>query len=692
MRNSNADMDVASHGWTLGSLCEALRTAARTEKGISILNDDREVRLSYRDLLKDAIALASEMGVHGIERGDEVILQIVQPISFLRWFWACLIGGFVAVPIEVRQTPEHVAKVFRIWGKLKRKWLVSDPGAMNRLAEFGQRAGLQIEMKGMEEKTLPSSLAYAPGPDPVRNPDPDDRAFIQFSSGTTGDPKGVVLSHRNIATNILGIVERVGYSEGDRTLSWLPLTHDMGLIGFHLAPLVAGMDQFLMTPKAFLSSPGSWIKSLSEHRIQYTGCPNFGFRHFLKGFHAPSEAELDLSCVRLVFNGAEQISPALCADFMSALAPFGLRSGALYNVYGLAEASLAATMPPPDGEFRTVIIDRRTLEIGDPVRLARKDDPGALELAEVGTPLDGSPIRIAAKDGSDLGEGILGRILIKGENVTAGYYRGPLEVEPGCGLDGWLDTGDLGFMHQGRLVVTGRLKDVICANGRNLFCHDLESIASALPSIGNCRTAAVGVPGTEYQGEQVAFFLETKSRDWANLARAAAELKSHLLSSLSVEIAWVIPIPSLPKTTSGKIQRYKLKTEYLNGAFQDRVRLLAEAGFLGAGGQPAGQGTANEPLVIPGPDGVISRLLNAIAEALRVDPALIDPERSLLELGFDSLMASSLKNRAQEELGLALEISLFFEARPLKEILDTLSRMPMRFSTKAEPQSLEIEL
>lgn len=575
-------MDFGKLNRVPGNLCDALRMAADTGKGITFISGTGERRLTYAELLESARAGSARLRARGLLPGNEVVLLIKDSEAFLRAFWACLMGGFVAVPLEVRRNPDHIAKVFKVWEKLEKRWLCTDEDASQSLEEYAATFGFSAQWAEMQERRIPVFPFETNSGFPDRNTSPGERAFIQFSSGTTGDPKGVVLSHRNLIANLMGIVGHIGYRDHERSLSWLPLTHDMGMVGFHLAPMAAGLDQFLMPPEGFLRNPLKWLEKASEHCIQYTGCPNFGIKYFLQHFQPVRPREMDLSGIRLIFNGAEQISPSLCEAFARALSSFGLRREALYGVYGLAEATLAVTLPPTGERLRKLTVDRRYIDLGVSIVPVPSDNPNALELAEVGLPIGDTSIQVRDNEGRPAGEGVLGTLWIRGSSITAGYYRDSSTVQGGPDEEGWLDTGDAGFLLHGRLVITGRIKDVVCCNGRKFFCHDVENaVTSALPESHVCRAAVVGVLVPAFREEKVALFLETKSTDWPALAAIALDVKSSLLVNLSLEVSCVVPVPSFPRTTSGKVQRYKLKTEFQQGEFTATLRHMAEAGFLG---------------------------------------------------------------------------------------------------------------
>ncbi|MDP9083497.1 MAG: non-ribosomal peptide synthetase, partial [Pseudomonadota bacterium] len=350
------------------------------------------------------------------------------------------------------------------------------------------------------------------------------------------------------------------------TLSWMPLTHDMGLIGFFLMQFANRVHIHLMPTELFVRRPLLWLQVAAKKRVTITCSPNFGYRHFLKVLGDRKLEAVDLSSIRLIFNGAEPISVDLCNEFMSALAYTGLTRQAMYPVYGLAEASLAVTLPKIGSEYRWVRVNRHKLSVGASIDLNPVDGRDALELMCVGTSVPNTEVRIADESRGALGEGYVGHILIKGASVTRGYFGDPQATALAVGVDGWVDTGDLGFMHEGSLYIAGRSKEIIFVNGQNYYPYDLENIAQRAPGLDLNKLVAAGVarPGT--QGEELVVFVLHRSSMPEFLPTAAAV--SRLINEhTGLEVAHVVPTKRIPKTTSGKVQRHLLEQAYIDGEF-----------------------------------------------------------------------------------------------------------------------------
>jgi acyl-CoA synthetase (AMP-forming)/AMP-acid ligase II/acyl carrier protein len=475
------------------------------------------------------------------------------------------------VPVAAGVSEEQRNKLLRVLQRLSDPYLYTSHPVWSRI---GQRVRDQGEAayRALRRRTvLSDDIEDVSTPGRAASCSRDDVAFVQFSSGSTSEPKGVVLTHDNLLTNIRDIQHAAAFTEDDVSLSWMPLTHDMGLIGFHLNMLLSGMDHCLMATEAFIRRPLLWLQAASEQRANVLCSPNFGYRHFLKSFSADKLAGVDLSQVRLIFNGAEPISPSLCAEFLGALAPFGLPAASMFPVYGLAEASLAVSFPSLDRTFRSRRLDRARLGYGDAVRL---DGDDAVEHVCVGRPIGDCKVRIAGDGERELSAGTVGRILISGRNVTAGFYRAGGVDREGFTTGGWLDTGDLGFMLDGELYITGRAKDIIFANGQNFYAHDLEAVAARMDGLDLGKVAVGAHRDAASGGDEIILFIlhRGEPESFAPLATAAS---AFLTEHSGAEVACVVPVKRIPKTTSGKIQRFALEQAYEAGEFDAALAQLA---------------------------------------------------------------------------------------------------------------------
>jgi acyl-CoA synthetase (AMP-forming)/AMP-acid ligase II/acyl carrier protein len=431
-----------------------------------------------------------------------------------------------------------------------------------------------------------------------------------------------VLTHGNLIANWRGAATAARFSPEDVSLSWMPLTHDMGLIGMHIFMLGSGMTLYQMPTELFVRRPLLWLQFATRKRATLLCSPNFGYRHYLKVLGDRGIEGLDLDAVRLVFNGAEPISATLCAEFLARMAPARLRATSMYPVYGLAEASVAVSFPPPQQLLRSACLDRHHLATGEVARLVPCESGDALRLVGVGTVIPGCELRLTADDDTVLGAGQVGHIQIRGANVTQGYFGGPRPDPALHTADGWTRTGDLGLLHEQQLFITGRAKEIIFVNGQNYYPHDLEAIAIRSPGLELGKVVISGVRRRGAATDDLVVFVLHRG-EVRDFLPTASDLSHRLNEQAGLEVAEVVPVKRIPKTTSGKIQRHLLEEEFLAGAFAAE---LAELQALRAALRgPAGQSGSE-----------IEAKLKAICDAA-LDGRSIGVDDNLFDLGASSL-------------------------------------------------------
>ncbi|MGB7757194.1 MAG: non-ribosomal peptide synthetase [Salinisphaera sp.] len=638
---------------SFNTLADALDAAAETDGEIGFIdgtNDER--RLSYRLLKRAALRMLAVLQAEGAQPGDPLILYIADNLRFLQFYWAAIYGGLVPVPVAAGATDAHLAKLAKVWAHMGEARVVTDARHMERILGYFENSGEAAAGERLAENALsdePPAVEQAAERAPVAA---EDTAFIQFSSGSTGDPKGVVLSHANVLANIAAISEGSQFGTREIALSWMPLTHDMGLIGFHLTLLAHAFDHHLMATDLFARRPLLWLDKASEKKATLLCSPNFGYRHTLRAIAAKGLPDIDLSSVRLIYNGAEPIAAPLAREFLDTLAPAGLSPNVMFCVYGLAEASLAATFPPAGAGLSTIKVARGELGIGDVVRFDDADT--AVELVDLGGPVAGADLRIADADGQALGADTVGRVWIAGPNVTAGYYANDEANAAARVGDGWLDTGDLGFVHAGDLYIAGRAKDIIFINGANHYPQDLEAIAQAAEGVDLNKIAAAGVRAPRADADQLVFFVVFRghTEDFVPIARDVAHRVNH---GTGLAVDRVIPVRQIPKTTSGKLQRAVLARDYAEGAFDE---IIAELEALTAGTDesaetPAGAGLADE--------------LKAICDEVAPDKK-IGYGDDLFEIGLSSLELAQIHEGIEARWPDTIEINDLFDYPTINDL------------------------
>ena len=561
-----------------------LRLKNNSDNGITVIRGiSNEEFVSYKDLFEKACYTLHNLQINGVNEGDEVMIQIEDSKEFLVVFWACLLGKFIAVPLSLGSQSEQKNKVFKVLSFLKNPYLICSEEHFNRLEKTA-------EEEGEKEKNLfayinrryfsISQILKERHEGLIARVNPDDIAYIQFSSGSTGMPKGVMLTHENLMANATSIIERSGIEENDSSLSWMPLTHDMGLICFHFSSLVSGINQFIMPTSLFIRTPILWIEKANEHHANYLYSPNFGLQYFLSALNNQEKPTWDLSAIKCIYNGAEPISVKVCEAFTTELAKYGLDKNAIFPGYGLAEASVAVTLPKPKSPLKSYIINRKSLNIGTQIELLSDiTQDNAVSFVEVGYQIEQTFVRISDWNDKTLADGFVGNIQIKGKNVTNGYYNYKEATDKLLTSDGWIRTGDLGFLQNGKLIITGRAKEVIISSGQNYYPHDIEGIAQKIEGVELGKVVASSHWSESLNREEVFLFIWNKQKmnGFVNLINP---LRNIIADEIGLTIDKVIPTRKVFKTTSGKIQRFQFIEAYLNGEYdndlQEIERLLAE--------------------------------------------------------------------------------------------------------------------
>jgi acyl-CoA synthetase (AMP-forming)/AMP-acid ligase II/acyl carrier protein len=638
------------------TLTDLLRDARGKDREIRFIDGEHdESVVRFADLWDRALALLGSLQARGMKPGDELIIFSKSNESFVVAFWAAVLGGIVPVPVAVGISDEHRLKLFRIISQLERATLFTEMGLLERLLEFSKKRELQDITTLLETRTVLMSDVEEADHGEVFAATPDDIAFIQYSSGSTSDPKGVVLTHRNLCINIRAIVEATGWNADDQSLSWMPLTHDMGLIGYHLSVLGVGMNHAVMDTNVFVRRPLLWMSKASELRATQLCSPNFGYKHFLKLFQRKGLSDLDLSRVKLILNGAEPISWELCEEFLAALAPHGLKRTAMYPVYGLAEATVGVSLPTPGGEYSRITVDRHSLRVGDAYRAVDPADADGVSFVKVGAAIRDVTIRITDDQDQKLDDGVIGNIQLKGGSVTERIYGDPEATTELFTEDGWLRTGDCGVFVDSQLVITGRQKDIIIVNGQNYYPHDIEEIVARLDGVELNKVVVAGATPKGGQTEElIAFILYRQALD--DFRPMMRDVRDLIGEQTGLEVDKVIPVSRIPKTTSGKVQRGKLLMSYFDGEFDDVLQELQPADETAA--------TDQDPLVAE---------LEMICREFSKDRT-IGPDDNLFEVGVSSLTLTEIVLAVDERYPGQLDISDLFDYPTLREIAAFLTR------------------
>jgi fatty-acyl-CoA synthase len=511
-------------------------------------------RVEWGRLHEDAQAAAAALQALGVAPGDHVAILGPTSRPLVTAIQATWLAGAAVVclplPLRLGSIDEFVAQTRARIAMADARIVLVDPA----LAPFVH------EEPGDPPVVLLDALRATAGAWEAPPDDADALGILQFTSGSTSDPKGVMLPHRCLVANIDAIVEGASITPEDTGVSWLPLYHDMGLIGLLMTPMITGFDLVIAPPQDFLAAPGDWLRWISEYRGTITCGPNFAYALAARALRRMDG--IDLSSWRLALNGAEPIDPSSVEAFCEAGAAYGLDPKSPFCVYGMAEATLAISFPVPGTGMSVDTVDRGALERERAARPAGNGD--ARRLAFLGRTLRGLELRVCDPEtGQTLGDRQVGELELRGTSVTPGYYR-RADVTAASFRDGWLRTGDLGYLVDGEVVVCGRIKDVIIIGGRNVYPEEIERAAATVDGVRAGNVIAFGVDGRRGK-EGIVVVAETRTDNPAALHDSVIDAVCDAVGIPPLEVVFVAP-GTLPKTSSGKLQRSACRKQYRDDA------------------------------------------------------------------------------------------------------------------------------
>ena len=537
MRNWKRSSISVSHGDILPasvlaiSLPEIIDRASAYNTGILIGNNNSldTSFYSYKNLLTDAAIILGGLRSFGLQPQDKIILQLQDTRYFFAALWGCFLGGFVPIPLEVAvNSAQGNNKLQTVWELCNSPLVIAE----TPLEEF---------------KT--ATIAELLDNQPDRNyhyPNSNELALLLFTSGSTGKPKGVMLSVKNLLVGVYGMAKVNQLTQKDITLNWMPLEHVASLVMFHLTEIYLGCQQIHVSTSTILQNPLQWLNLIDKYRVTATWSPNFAYNLVNQKLKDNLSQQWDLSCVRWMGNGAEAVVAQTTKKFLQSLAPYGLKSNVVSPGYGMSETCSG-------------------IAHSDSFNLNTESD-----FVEVGAPIPGVSLRIVDENNEVATEGEIGLLQVKGETVTQGYYKQPELNKEVFTDDGWFNTGDLGFLKDGKLTITGRQKDVIIINGVNYYNHDIERVVEEIPKVTASYTAACGVRENNSQ-EQIAIFFHTEEQE--KLRELIKEIRSRVFKDIGVAPTYIIPVTqeTIPKTAIGKIQRQQLSKRFAAGEFNNSI-------------------------------------------------------------------------------------------------------------------------
>ncbi|MFG3056636.1 MupA/Atu3671 family FMN-dependent luciferase-like monooxygenase [Kitasatospora sp. NPDC048239] len=640
------------------TLPELLRLAAVRFPSAALVTLDRQGEahtVRYPELLDTAGRLLTGLRRHGLAPGDRAILVGLPPADFFPALWACLLGGVqpmaISEPVESAELHAGTGRFVHAWRRLGRPPVLSSATGVAALTGAGVPA---ID---------PGSLTDRHGTDPHR-PDGADTALLMLSSGSTGHAKAARLTHRGLAEFGHGSRRLLGWRPGEVALNWLPTDHSGALLLYHLLPLFTGTTQIHVPTDLVLADPLRWLDLMDRHRVNHSWAPAFGYQLVRDALARRPEADPDLSAVRTLVSGGEQITPGLVRGFLAATARLGLPGDSFVPAWGMAETCTGITMGrfgAPGGTHR---IRRASLAGALEYAGPQTPDDECVEFVSVGRPAPGTTLRIVGPQGEVLPEGRIGTLQVGSARVTPGYVDDPAADERAFPTGdweprSWLDTGDLGFLRNGELVVTGRDKDIVILNGHNHLCHEIEEVAASVEGVLAGAVAACGLPGAGSGTEALGVLFapddpapDDPAREAATTARA---IRAALFTRLRLTAAAVVPVAAaaFPRTSSGKVLR-RAAREILLASGPDEPRA------------PAQPPLASQPPLPPQPRPALDTVRRAVREVLAARSGGAPDEgpgdtTPFHELGLDSVALVRLHVGLERALAVGFPRTLLFE-------------------------------
>lgn len=518
-------------------------------------------RRTYLQFWEGARGCAARLAASGLQRREPVIIALPTSWEWLDAWWGVLLAGGWPVAASgagaIAAAESQFEKIDAIMDTLQCRRIISSEGFRRKALEHGHQWALDSVQTTEEIRSLPSQRGFRPPPGHE-----EETAFLQLTSGSTGIPRAVMISHLGALHNAVASVHSIGTPHGEPAhlwaeamVSWLPLYHDMGLIGCLMLPIVTGLDSWMFRPPTFLARPHLWLAQLGNRGKTFVPSPNFGYQLAVERIRPGQLDGVDLSNWKAALTGAEMIRPETVEAFCKAFAPHGFNPRAFMPCYGLAEATLAVTFDVRGEGVRTLPTPEKT-----------RREFGLTEIVSNGEPIEGTEVAIQAPNGRNLPEGRIGEVCVKGPGVFNGYYLDESATSASL-VDGWLRTGDLGFLNQSELYLTGRTKDVLIVHGHNLMPDELERLADGVTGGGGLMRSAAFSVATGAQGESAVLVVETTQTDPETLQAIDHEIRSRIGRTIGLPLSDVVFVKRgrIPRTSSGKMQRSAVRDQYLDG-------------------------------------------------------------------------------------------------------------------------------
>ncbi|QBG56188.1 non-ribosomal peptide synthetase [Bacillus amyloliquefaciens] len=599
----------ADQPMTIPEVLHKTAAAAGDQKGITYIQPDgTEVYQTYSGLKKIALSIVKGLRQSGVKAQDEVILQLSDNSQLIPAFWGCVFLG--AIPVPLAAAPAYTEmnsgtqKLKDAWTLLNQPYVITSREVLPEMTAWAKEQELSGFCALAAEDLSAEEMA-----EDCHHPRPDDLAMLLLTSGSTGTPKAVMLSHENIVCMVKGNIQMQGYTSEDVTFNWMPFDHVGGIGMLHLRDVYLGCEEINIPSESILMDPLKWLDLIDHYRASVTWAPNFAFGLLADFAEDIQNRKWDLSSMRYMLNGGEATVAKVGRRIMELLEPHGLPANAIRPAWGMSETSSGV-----------IFSDEFTLE-------NTSDDD---RFVEIGLPIPGFNMRITDDRNQVVEEGEIGRFQVSGLTVTSGYYERPDLNESVFTEDGWFETGDLGFLREGRLTITGRTKDAIIINGVNYYSHAIESAVEELPEIETSYTAACAVrPNQSTTDELAIFFVTSVPLDENRMTKLLHHIHQHVTQKIGVTPDYLLPVAKedIPKTAIGKIQRTQLKHSFEQGQFDSLHNNKQEDGR-------SESASAEKEIE--------RDFIRFLKEELSIADELVDPHTPLQSLGVNSIKMMKL--------------------------------------------------
>ncbi|MBE6052204.1 MAG: amino acid adenylation domain-containing protein [Clostridium sp.] len=530
-------------------------------KGITILHSNEEEEyITYSEFYKLCNEFGEKLKAVGISTSDKVLIQVNNQKKFIVIMWACILKGIAFIPVKAIESNIDRNLVENIVGQLDDIKIIVEEDNKNKYKQFLEDSLInfeEIDKVEIDNNEIENDGVISD----------NSMALIQFSSGSTGNPKGIVISHKNIIVDLVSVIKSYKLQEEDSIMTWMPLTHSFGLLAVHILAVMNCTSQYIMQTNTFISKPNLWLRKTSENRSSYLFAPNFAMQYIVDNIEELKEENLDLSCVKSIVSAAENIKEVTCNNFINTLKQFNLKANVIRPAYGLSEGTIFISVTDLAKGHVKHIVDRKCLTIGSKLKFLDSNSNEAVTFIEDGKVLDCCEVRICDDKMNVLPEGYIGRVQIKGHMLAEGYINNN-SIEPLYLVDNeWFDTGDIGFLNDNALTITGRSKEIIIINGTNLYPFDFENLIEENTNIKHNSTVVAALYNEEIGEDEILVFTvyEEELGDFTDLVK---EIRKVVKKNTGFNIKDVIKIDSVPRNNNGKVRRLELVQNYADGIYK----------------------------------------------------------------------------------------------------------------------------